>query len=105
MPDVINTGGLTEIRKIAAMAEAYYIPVSPHNAGGPIQIIAGAQAMIGVPNFYRLEFSSWLDLHNRALETPLDIRDGTLHLTDAPGLGVELDMDYIEAHPDPTWRG
>ena len=102
MPDVVNTGGFTEIRKIAAMAEAYYIPVTPHNAAGPIQIIAGAHAMIGVNNFYRLEFSSRLEIENSVLETPLDIRDGTLYLTDGPGLGIELDMDYLRAHSVPS---
>ena len=105
MPDVTWTGGITEIRKIAAMAEAYYIPISPHNAMGAVQIIAGAHAMMGVPNFYRLEFSSGLlDGYNGVLTEPLDVRDGALHLPDKPGLGVELDMDYINAHPDPNWE-
>ena len=49
MPDVVWTGGITEIRKIASMAEAYYIPISPHNAMGAIQVLAGAHAMMGVP--------------------------------------------------------
>ena len=102
MPDVVWTGGISELRKIASMAEAYYIPVSPHNAMGSIQIVAGAHTMIGVPNFYRLEFNlGALDSYNGALDTPLDIRDGALHLPDRPGLGFELDMDYVEAHPAP----
>ena len=105
MPDVVWTGGITEIRKIASMAEAYYIPISPHNAMGAIQVLAGAHAMMGVPNFYRLEFSlASLEAHNSVLTTPLDIRGGDLHLSDRPGLGVELDMDFIRAHPDPEWE-
>ena len=100
MPDVVWTGGISELRKIAAMAEAYYIPVSPHNAMGSIQIVAGAHTMIGVPNFYRLEFSlGALDSYNGVLDTPLDVRDGHLYLPDTPGLGVELDLDYVAAHP------
>jgi galactonate dehydratase len=58
-----------------------------------------------VPNFYRLEFNrAALDLHNTLVTSPLDVRGGYLHLSDRPGLGVELNIDYIEAHPDPDWR-
>ena len=46
MPDVIRTGGITELRKIAAMAEAFFVPVSPHDATGPVTLIAGAQTMM-----------------------------------------------------------
>ncbi len=57
MPDVTWAGGITELKKISTMAEAYYIPVSPHDASGPINVIAGAHVMLTVPNFYRLETS------------------------------------------------
>ena len=57
MPDVTWTGGITELKKIATMAEAYYIPISPHDASGPINVVAGAQVMMTVPNFYRVETS------------------------------------------------
>lgn len=105
MPDVLWTGGISELRKIANLAEAFYIPISPHDAAGPINIVAGANTMMAVPNFYRLEFSSAsLDVYNELMQPPLDIRDGHLHLSERPGLGVELNLDYIEAHPDPDWR-
>ena len=39
------------------------------------------------------------------LTTPLDISDGAPHLTDKPSLGVELDIDFTRAHPDPEWQG
>ena len=57
MPDVTWTGGITELKKISALCEAYYIPVSPHDAAGPINVVAGAQVMMTVPNFYKLETS------------------------------------------------
>ena len=60
MPDVTWTGGISELKKIATMAEAYYIPVSPHDASGPINVVAGAQVMMSTPNFYRLETSRWI---------------------------------------------
>jgi galactonate dehydratase len=53
MPDVTWTGGITELKKIANMAEAYYIPITPHDASGPINILAGAHVSLTVPNFYR----------------------------------------------------
>ena len=105
MPDVVWTGGISELRKIANMAEAFYIPVSPHDANGPINILAGAHTMMTVPNFYRLEMSSAsLDLYDQLISPPLDIHDGYLHLSDRPGLGVELNVDFLEAHPDPDWQ-
>ena len=104
MPDILWTGGISELRKIANMAEAFYIPVSPHDASGPINILAGAQTMMTVPNFYKVEINSaWLPQLNRFISHPLDARDGVLHLSERPGLGVDLDEDYIEAHLDADW--
>lgn len=105
MPDILWCGGISEMRKIANMAEPFYIPVSPHDASGPINILAGAQTMMTVPNFYKVEINSaWLPQLNRFITEPLDAADGTLRLSERPGLGVELDEEYIAAHPDPDWR-
>ena len=106
MPDILWCGGITEMRKIANLAESFYIPVSPHDASGPINILAGAHTMMTVPNFYKLEFNhAALDVHNRLIDHPLDIRDGVLHLSERPGLGVELDEEFLDAHSDPDWSG
>jgi galactonate dehydratase len=105
MPDIVWTGGISETRKIANLAEIFHIPVTPHDANGPINIIAGAHTMMTVPNFYRLELvSSWMDNYNACIEPHLDIRDGYLHLSDRPGLGVELNKDFLESHVDPDWQ-
>lgn len=102
MADVCWTGGITELKKIATLAEAYYVNISPHGAMGPLQILAGAHVARTVPNLYRLEITSlWVPAFNAALSHPLDIRSGSLYLSDGPGLGAELDMDYIRAHPLP----
>src|SRR4028118_471656 len=55
MPDVTWTGGISELKKIGTLAETFYIPLSPHDASGPVNLMAGAQVSINVPNFYRLE--------------------------------------------------
>jgi galactonate dehydratase len=104
MCDVCWTGGITELKKVSTMAETYYVNMSPHGSMGPIQLVAGAHTMMTVPNFYRLEmFHLWQDAFNAAMDTPLDIRDGILYLPDKPGLGFGLNMDFIEANPDPGW--
>jgi galactonate dehydratase len=96
MPDVIRTGGISELRKIATMAEAYFIPVSPHDATGPLTLVAGAQTMTATANFYRLEIAySELDQYNRALTPALDVRDGYYFVSDRPGLGHDLREDYL----------
>jgi galactonate dehydratase len=99
MPDVTWTGGISELKKIATMAEAYYIPVSPHDASGPINVVAGAQVMMTVPNFYRLETSSFdLSKYDRFITAPLDNSGGRLKLTAGPGLGVEMDMGFLRGN-------
>ena len=96
MPDVIRTGGISELKKIATMAEAFFVPVSPHDATGPITLIAGAHAMMSTPNFFRLEIAySELTAYNEAMDPPFDVREGHFHVSDRPGLGHTLRDDYI----------
>jgi galactonate dehydratase len=99
MPDVTWTGGITELKKISALCEAYYIPVSPHDAAGPINVVAGAQVMMTVPNFYKLETSEWnLGKYDHLIDRPLDVSNGHLKLSSNPGLGVEMNRDYLQDH-------
>jgi galactonate dehydratase len=99
MPDVTWTGGITELKKISALCEAYYIPVSPHDAAGPINVVAGAQVMMTVPNFYKLETSEWnLSKYDPLINVPLDNSNGSLKLNPAPGLGIEMNREYLEAN-------
>ena len=106
MPDVTWTGGITELKKIATMAEAYYIPISPHDASGPINVMAGAQVMITVPNHYRVETSrASLSAYDAFIDHPLDIRGDAIHLSNRPGLGFELDRDYLAAHAIDGYAG
>jgi galactonate dehydratase len=99
MPDVTWTGGITELKKISALCEAYYIPVSPHDAAGPINVVAGAQVMMTVPNFYKLETSEWnLSKYDPLIDVPLDNSNGSLKLNKAPGLGIEMNREYLDAN-------
>ena len=99
MPDVTWTGGISEIKKIATMAEAYYVPISPHDASGPVNVLAGAHAMASVPNHYRVDTSrAKLNAYDEYIDHPLDIRGDKIYLSDRPGLGIELDRDYMRGH-------
>jgi galactonate dehydratase len=104
MPDVTWTGGISELKRIASMAEAYYVPMSPHNAQGPGQILAGAHVCMTIPNFYRLEHAVvFKPSYNRYLQKPLQFEGNYLKLWDRPGLGVDLDMDAVMADLHPDW--
>jgi galactonate dehydratase len=99
MPDVTWTGGISELKKIATLAETFYIPISPHDASGPVNLMAGAQVSIGTPNFYKLEARRVkLDFYNAFLEEPLKIDGDALVVPDVPGLGVKLNQEYLEKH-------
>ena len=104
MPDICWTGGISEKKRIAVLAETYYVPISPHDASGAFNVITGAHVLMNVPNIYRLEMSDHsLENYNSVITSPLDIRNGQLYLPDKPGLGYELDHDFINSHPDPEW--
>jgi galactonate dehydratase len=97
--DVVRTGGILEARKIAAMAEAYYIQVAPHNPNSPVSTLVSAHAAIGMPNFMVLEYiaddAPWRD---DVLDPPPCVEDGYLVPPDTPGLGARLVMREVEKH-------
>ncbi|MDR2649745.1 MAG: galactonate dehydratase [Clostridiales bacterium] len=92
-PDICHAGGITEVRKIAAMAEVYYAQIAPHNPLGPISLAAGLQVAGSIPNFLCQEQVS---LGEGYIKKPFKIKDGHLDLPNAPGLGIEVDEDYVK---------
>ncbi|MEZ4736995.1 MAG: mandelate racemase/muconate lactonizing enzyme family protein [Caldilineaceae bacterium] len=107
MPDIPKCGGLSECRKIANMAEIYYIPFAPHNVSSPIGTLASAHVCASVPNFLVLEFH-WLhrDYWTTIIKEKEDIiKDGFITLSDRPGIGVELDEEVGRQYqyPGTTW--
>lgn len=99
MPDVTVVGGIGNLKKTAEMAAAKGVPTSPHGPFGPVMIAAGVQAMASHPEFLILEFG-WGEAEWRSeLVLPSEsIENGSIWLTDAPGLGVELNREVVEAH-------
>jgi len=98
-PDMGLAGGFTEMKKIASFAETYQIAVQPHNASGPILTAACVQFDICTPNVQIQEwFPYWQDERYRILQQPLEplARDSQFIVESMkPGLGVELDKDYM----------
>jgi galactonate dehydratase len=100
MPDITRCGGPSEMKRIATMAETYNVHVAPHNPNGPLSTLASAHVCASIPNFFRCEYMfkdvPWRDA---VLTHPIDVRDGHLHLSERPGLGVDLDEAELARHP------
>lgn len=99
-PDVSHAGGLGECKKIAAMAEAYYLPFAPHNPSGPVANAATLQLAACTPNFYLLETMATDIPWRKDLTTEsLVFKDGCFEISDRPGLGLELNEEAFADHP------
>ncbi|MDR2069388.1 MAG: galactonate dehydratase [Spirochaetaceae bacterium] len=99
-PDICHCGGITEIRKIAAMVEPYHLKFAPHNPNGPVATAASLQVCAATQNFCILEFASGSvyarpDIFN----IPLKPKDGYFSLPEGPGLGIDLDEKAFEKYP------
>lgn len=92
MPDLCWCGGFSEARKIAALAETYYLPIAPHNCGGPVLHAASAHFAAWCPNLFLLETvrRHYLEEYEGFVTHTVKPVDGTLPLPPGPGLGVEL---------------
>ena len=100
-PDLCHAGGITEVRLIAGMAEAYYASIAPHNPLGPISLAAGLQIAASIPNFLCQEQVS---LGDGYIKNPFKVRDGYLDLPTGPGLGIELDEEAMKDKIGHDWR-
>ena len=99
MPDVKHCGGLSELLRIAAVAERDGVVVAPHNPSGPVSTAANVQVCAVLRNFRLLEYQ-WGEVEWRHdLVTPAEWFDrGSLHVPDRPGLGIELNDALVRAH-------
>ena len=104
-PDVCATGGLLELKKIAAMAESFCVSVIPHNPLGPVATVVNANFAACTSNFVILEYKAD-DVSPRRdmIQEPLKLIDGYLELPHGPGLGVELNEEYLLKNPRENWR-
>ncbi|WP_049578546.1 mandelate racemase/muconate lactonizing enzyme family protein [Streptomyces sp. SBT349] len=105
-PDVGHLGGIGETRKLAATAEAHYVLVAPHNVGGSVLTAASLQLAGCTPNFKILEhFNDFADADiKKVVRGAPQVVDGYFTLSDAPGLGVELDTEAAAEFPQQQAR-
>ena len=107
-PDVVNCGGIMQAKKIAALAEAHYVPVAPHNPNGPLATAASLQLAACIPNFLILEtIGSQADRTEQAAVShpPLVLEDGCLVLPTGPGLGIEPVFSELAKRPYQPFEG
>jgi gluconate/galactonate dehydratase len=94
-PDLPKVGGMRETRKIADVANQYYVPVAMHNVASPVATMASAQVGAAIPNVLAVEFHSYeLDWWGDLVEETV-IEDGSITVPETPGLGVTLDLDAV----------
>ncbi|MEV4582426.1 galactonate dehydratase [Nonomuraea jabiensis] len=117
-PDLAHAGGITEVRKIATLAEVYDVQLAPHCPLGPIALAACLQVGFATPNYLIQEqsigihYNSGAEVLDYCLDkTPLTFVDGHIERLTAPGLGIEVDDQAVRsadkkghAWRSPTWR-
>ncbi len=95
-----RVGGLLEAKKIAGMAEVYHVQIAPHLYCGPVVGAANIQLATSTPNFLILEgIETWGGFHGDILKKPIQWQDGYVIPPKEPGLGVELNEEYIAKFP------
>jgi L-alanine-DL-glutamate epimerase-like enolase superfamily enzyme len=98
MPDLVWTGGLTEARKIAALADTHYLPITTHDTIGPVALWASTHLALHASNAMIVETvrGYYLGWYNEVMTRPLSIADGYLTLDERPGLGTVLREEVLQ---------
>lgn len=101
--DVSRAGGITEVRRIADLAACYHLAWNPHTFNDIITVVANLHLVTASPQPAMFE---WDVTHNPLMEDLADwtlaVDDGAVHAPDRPGLGLEIDMDFVSRH---SWNG
>jgi len=100
-PDVCNVGGILELKEIAAMAEPYFVVVSPHNYNSTtLGLAATINASATMPNFLITEyFVNFEELGRDIATQPFQVENGYINLPESPGLGIDLDEESLAKYP------
>jgi L-alanine-DL-glutamate epimerase-like enolase superfamily enzyme len=102
-PDILFCGGLHEMKRISDYGDVHHLPTAMHGNGGALATVAAAHAAAACRNFLGLEYhfieTPWISQYVRR-DVPM-FRDGYVPVTDAPGLGVELDLEVCRRHLAP----
>jgi galactonate dehydratase len=100
-PDIVHTGGIGEMRRIASLCEASNLSVAPHNPNGAVATVATLMIDAVIPNFLVQEMLEPWDAPWRhiVVQGCPRVADGYLAIPNEPGLGLRLDLDAIADHP------
>ena len=100
-PDVCNVGGILELKEIGAMAEPYFVAVSPHNYNSTaLGLAATIQVSATMPNFLITEyFVNLEDFGKDIAVNPFEVDNGYIELPQTPGLGIEIDESSLAKYP------
>ncbi len=108
-PDLRNSGGFLENKRMADLADLYFLPMANHNTGSVVNGMATVQWAASIRDYFACEtvffHGGWMDdviVHDGPLA-----KEGFVEVSDKPGLGIELDPDVVKAHlaPGETWWG
>jgi L-alanine-DL-glutamate epimerase-like enolase superfamily enzyme len=105
-PDIINSGGITGVKMIADLAAHYRVPIALHNVSGLLLNLASQQLAAAVFNCPRIECAARADKFEWAVKNPIVIRNGHMLVCTDPGLGMELNQDFLKANRadnEPWW--
>lgn len=104
-PDICLAGGILELKKIAAMAEAHYVVVAPHNPMGPLATMVNVHFAASTPNFLILEYHPDDAAPRKDLiKDPIMVKDGYLPIPDRPGWGYEVNEEAFRHYPAKPWH-
>jgi galactonate dehydratase len=98
-PDVSLAGGFTQVKKIAAIAEAAFIGIFPHLMGGPVNVAAFTHLDAAIPNYFLMESHTFADAYNEIVDQPVTRQGGYILVSDRPGIGIEIDESKLARFP------
>ena len=101
-PDLSKTGGITELLRIAAMASAYKLPINPHTCMTGLNMAATIHVLGAIDNggYFEGDVSKNNLFRDELTSSPYTVdKDGNVRPLEAPGIGVEVNEDFLSAHP------
>ncbi len=104
-PDICLMGGLWEMKKVAAMADAHYVSVAPHNPCGPVATAVNVPFAASTHNFLILEYHADDEGPRRDIvDEPMKLVNGYLEIPEKPGLGIDLNVEALGKYPFKSWH-
>jgi L-alanine-DL-glutamate epimerase-like enolase superfamily enzyme len=101
-PDLSKAGGVSEVMRIAAMASGWKLPICPHSSMTGLNMAATIHLLMAVDNrgYFEADVSPVNPFRDQLTSKPYRLEpDGTVSITDRPGIGLEVDEDFLRAHP------